>query len=87
MVGLFESPRDVRKRQEPRIGAMDLLLLEYDIRKIINKKEKKTAKEAYQQALSDYMVAKLDLERAKRRYGAQVDAIRTRLGLPKFLDS
>ena len=87
MVGLFESPRDVRKRQEPIIGAMDLLLLEYDIRKIINKKEKKTAKEAYQQALSDYMVAKLDLERAKRRYHAQVDAIRTRLGLPKFLDS
>ena len=38
VVGLFESPRDVRKRQEPRIGAMDLLLLEYDIRKIINKK-------------------------------------------------
>ena len=86
-MGLLDSPRDVLKRQEPAIGAIDLLLLEYDIRKIINKKEKKTAKEAYAKAMSDYMVAKLDLERAKRRYGAQVDAIRMSLGLPKFLDS
>ena len=37
--------------------------------------------------MADYKAARLGLERAKRKYSAQIDVIRTRIGLPKFLDS
>lgn len=87
MVSLFESPRDIRKRQEPQIGVMEMVSLDADIRRAVNEEEKRLQQEAFQQALKDYRLARLELERAKRRYREQVDAIRTRVGLPKFLDS
>lgn len=86
-MSIFDTPRDIRKRQEPRLSVIETVLHEADIRNIIDKEEKRLKQEAFQKALSDYKSARLELERAKRRYGTQVDAIRMSIGLPKFLDS
>ena len=87
MVGLFVPPRDIRKRQEPHISVMEQLMQEAEIREIIDEEEKLVKEETFQKAMSDYAVAKLDLRRAKRRYGALIASIRTSIGLPEFLDS
>lgn len=84
---LFDSPRDIRKRQEPGIGFAEALLCEADIQHIPNEEEKRLKEKVFRQAMADYKAARLGLERAKRKYSAQIDVIRTRIGLPKFLDS
>ena len=87
MVGTLETPRDVKKRQEPHIGIMELLRCEGEINRIVNKEEKSVKEKAFKKAKSDYRAARLDLNQAKFKYKARVDAIRASIGLPEFLDS
>tara|TARA_R110000824_G_scaffold106438_3_gene251506 strand:- start:7722 stop:7955 length:234 start_codon:yes stop_codon:yes gene_type:complete len=75
-MSLFDTPQDIRKRREPYIGEMEAYLW------ILEAEDPKTRK-ARERAISQ---AVREIEKAKSDHRIRIDAIRTGVGLPKFLD-
>jgi hypothetical protein len=75
-MSLFDTPQDIRKRREPYIGEMEGYLW------VLAAKDPKTRK-SRERALSQ---AVREIEQAKLDHRIRIDAIRTGVGLPKFLD-
>ena len=75
-MSLFDTPQDIRKRKEPYIGEMEGYLW---ISEAKDPKPRKDRERALYQAVRE-------IEQAKSDHRIRIDAIRTGVGLPKFLD-